>query len=175
MDRLHNVPGTPRLAPDAGRVALERRLMDQEPYNMDQARRDTVLAAIVERCSERGWTLIAAHVRTNHVHLIVDTDATAARVMNDLKSYASRVLNQHGFDSPERKRWARHGSTRCLRERENVASAIEYVTGKQGDSMAVFTGPTSSEGLSPAGPHKTSRTVRTPRSPHRNAFHKLSA
>jgi hypothetical protein len=34
--------------------------------------------------------------------------------MNDMKSYASRRLNQLGLDEPARRRWARHGSTRWL-------------------------------------------------------------
>jgi len=138
IDRLHNQPGTPTLAADAGRVALEQRLMDQPAYGMDQERREAVLAAIVERCSQNRWALFAAHIRTSHVHLIVDADVTPERVMNDLKSYASRVLNLRGFDAPGRKRWARHGSTRRLYERARVMAAVEYVLKKQGEPMAVF-------------------------------------
>jgi REP element-mobilizing transposase RayT len=81
---------------------------------MDRRRRETVLAAILERCSSRDWSLLAAHVRTNHVHVVVEADAQPERIMNDLKSYASRCLNLRGLDEPTRKRWARHGSTRWL-------------------------------------------------------------
>ena len=138
VDRLHNLPGSRAIAADAGRAALERRLMNQPSYILDQPRRDAVLAALLERASQRGWSLIAAHVRTNHVHVIIDADATPERVMNDLKSYASRHLNSLGLDTPDRKRWARHGSTRWLRDRENVEAAIRYVIEKQGDPMAVY-------------------------------------
>lgn len=55
IDRLHNQPGSPAIAANAGRVALERRLMDQAPYTMDQPRREQVLSSVVERCSQRGW------------------------------------------------------------------------------------------------------------------------
>jgi hypothetical protein len=58
--------------------------------------------------------------------------------MNDLKAYASRYLNQTGCDEPDRKRWAKHGSTRWLWKPENVASAIRYVVDEQGEPMAVF-------------------------------------
>lgn len=135
---MHNQPGTPALPADAGRVALERRLMDQPAYALDQARRGAVLASIVERCSQNNWMLTAAHVRTNHVHALVDAEVAPERVMNDLKSYASRILNQRGFDAPGRKRWARHGSTRRLYERANVIAAREYVLDKQGEPMATF-------------------------------------
>ncbi len=114
--------------------------MDQPAYVMDQSRRDTALAAIVERSVQRGWKLIVVHVRTDHVHVIVGGELAPERIMNDLKSYASRILNQRGFDSPERKRWGRHGSTRRLRERKNVAAAMEYVLCKQGDAMATYCG-----------------------------------
>jgi hypothetical protein len=58
--------------------------------------------------------------------------------MNDLKSYASRCLNHAGLDTPDRKRWARHGSTRRLRDRVNVDTAIRYVLEKQGETMAIY-------------------------------------
>jgi len=98
--------------------------MDQPSYGMDRIRREAVLAALRERCSERHWTLLAAHVRTNHVHLVVEGEARPERLMNDLKSSASRCLNRAGLDEPSRKRWARHGSTRWLWEREQVSAAI---------------------------------------------------
>ena len=62
----------------------------------------------------------------------------AWRVMNDLKSYTSRCLNQAGFDEPQRKRRARHGSTRILFGRHNIDGAIRYVTEKQGSRMSVY-------------------------------------
>ena len=138
VDRKHNIAGTRMLEPNFGRAFAERRSMDQLPYSMDRPHRDAVLASIVERSLRRGWSLIAAHVRSNHVHVIIDADVAPERIMNDLKSYASRFLNQAGFDTPGRKRWARHGSTRWLRDRVNVDAAIRYVTEKQGDPMAIY-------------------------------------
>jgi REP element-mobilizing transposase RayT len=106
------------------RVAAERRLMDQVPYTMNMNRRNTVLFALHERCSERQWSVLTAHVRTTHLHIVVEADARPERIMNDLKSYASRCLNRMGLDEPTRKRWERHGSTRWLRKAENVSTAI---------------------------------------------------
>lgn len=105
---------------------------------MDEAHRNAALSAMIDRCSNRGWKLLAAHVRTTHVHVLVDSDATPERVMNDLKSFASRRLNELGLDGADRKRWARHGSTRYLWKRENVLAALAYVLDKQGDPMAVY-------------------------------------
>ena len=126
------------LGADAWRRRVESLKMEQSVYCMDAARRQVVLAAIQERCRQQNWTLFAAHVRTNHVHLIVEAESKPARVMNDVKSYASRCLNQVGLDKEPRKRWARHGSTRWLWTRKQVSAAISYVVEEQGQCMAVF-------------------------------------
>jgi REP element-mobilizing transposase RayT len=105
---------------------------------MDDRRRGAVLVAMVERCADRDWSLQAAHVRSNHVHLVVGAEVRPERIMNDLKSYASRCLNRLGLDDPARKRWARHGSTRWLFDQRNVSDAIRYVVDRQGVPMAVF-------------------------------------
>jgi REP element-mobilizing transposase RayT len=81
--------------------------MDQPPYSLDAPRREAVLASLGERCAQHSWILFAAHVRSNHVHVVVEADTHPERVMNDLKSYASRQLNRLGLDERHRKRWAR--------------------------------------------------------------------
>jgi len=91
-----------------------------------------------QRCQQQQWTLLAAHVRSNHVHIVVDAEVRPERIMNDLKAYASRCLNQSGLDGATRKRWARHGSTRWLWKPEHVSAAIRYVVDEQGEAMAVF-------------------------------------
>ena len=140
VDREHNLPGGRLLDVDERRAAAERDMMDQTPYSLDQERRSTVLAAIREVCLHRDWRLWAAHVRTNHVHVVVEADVRPEKVMNDFKSYASRGLNCLAIDVPDRKRWARHGSTRWLWRDEDVQEAIRYVVEGQGEPMAVFMG-----------------------------------
>ena len=126
------------LEADPRREAAEQRRMDQPPYLLDAARRAAVLRALEEVCSYRCWTLLAAHVRTNHVHTVVQADARPEKVMNDFKSYASRSLNRMEVDEMGRKRWARHGSTRWLWKSEQVVAAIRYVVDEQGELMAVL-------------------------------------
>ena len=58
--------------------------------------------------------------------------------MHDFKTYASRRLNRMGLEEPDRKRWARHGSTRWLWKPQHVSAAIQYVVAEQGDAMSVF-------------------------------------
>ena len=81
---------------------------------------------------------LAAHVRSNHVHAVVDAEVSPERVMSDFKGYASRRLNQMSLDDPNRKRWARHGSTRWLWKPKHVAAAMQYVVAGQGEAMSVL-------------------------------------
>lgn len=150
MDRAHNTPGTPMLLPDPVREAQARERMDQPAYIMDAPRRAIVLQTIQEVCQYRGWTLLAAHIRTNHVHVVVRADHPPEKVMTDFKAYASRKLNAGGFESPERKRWTRHGSTRYLWQPAHVAAAIRYVVDKQGQPMAVYEDREHAAGAAPA-------------------------
>src|ERR1700733_744918 len=138
VDRAHHLPGSPLLELNSRRLSAEKRQMDQPPYVMDHTRREAVLDAIVERCSESHWNLFAVHVRTNHLHIVIDADVQPERIMNDLKSYASRCLNRIGLDGLTRKRWTRHGSTRWLWTPESVSAATRYVVDQQGSPMSVF-------------------------------------
>ncbi|MBI3471829.1 MAG: transposase [Candidatus Solibacter usitatus] len=138
VDREHNLRGTPILEVDSARARAEEESMDQAPYNLDQIRRDVVLQAIQEVCAHRGWSLLAAHVRSSHVHTVVETEDAPERVMAGFKAYASRRLNRMRLDDPNRKRWARHGSTRWLWKPQHVSAAIQYVVAEQGDAMSVF-------------------------------------
>jgi hypothetical protein len=113
----------------------ELQRIEQSPYRMNRSRRETVLAALLERCAERHWSLLAAHV-----HTVIQAEIEPERIMNDLKSYASRCLNLLGADEPDRKRWARHGSTRWFWRPKSVSAAIRYVVDEQGEPMAVFEG-----------------------------------
>jgi REP element-mobilizing transposase RayT len=138
VDGAHNVPGTPILEEDLARAAFEQQRMDQAAYHLDRIRRDAVLEAIQGVCAHRGWNLLAAHVRSNHVHTVVEAEVPPERMMNDFKAYASRHLNRMRLEEPGRKRWARHGSTRWLWKAQHVSAAIQYVVAEQGDAMSVF-------------------------------------
>ena len=140
VDRNHNVPGHRLAEADEERASRERLLMDQAPYLLSAPNRATVLEAMQEVCSHRQWTLLAAHVRTNHAHSVVEADAKPERVMIDFKSYASRRLNETSTDGWNRKRWTRHGSMRWLWNRDEIAAAIRYVVEEQGETMAVWVG-----------------------------------
>ena len=132
------MPGSRLLDVDPQRVSAERQRMRQAPYMLGVARREAVLEALREVCEHRGWGLLAAHVRTNHVHVVVEAEVPPERIMNDFKSYASRALNRLEHHGSGPRRWARHGSTRWLWKDHDVKEAIRYVVEEQGEPMAVF-------------------------------------
>ena len=140
VDRRHNLFGGRTLEADPERARAERRSMKQGPFQMDAGCRAIVLRTLAEVCSHRGWNLLAAQVRTNHVHVIVEAEVQPEKVMNDFKAYASRALNRIESNEPGRRRWARHGSTRWPWRDQDVGEAIRYVVEQQGEPMAVFLG-----------------------------------
>jgi REP element-mobilizing transposase RayT len=80
------------------------RLSEPDAKRVVAARREVVSAAIRSHCAHRKWNVLAVHVRTNHVHVIVEAEPRPEKMMNEFKSYASRELNRLGFNRPERKR-----------------------------------------------------------------------
>ncbi len=131
VSRRNNRVGARRSPPSSALASAARAAMIRPAQELDAEQRQIVLLAIVNVCRHRTWTLLAAHVRTAHVHVVVAGDVAPERIMNALKSYASRALNCH-------RRWARHGSTRYLWTPEEGANAIHYVVSKQGEPMAVY-------------------------------------
>lgn len=137
VDRKHNVAGEVLLPADTELKHTREVLMTESEYRMDSEDRETVLAAIHQHAQFRGWSLLAAHVRTNHVHIVVVSEAKPERVMTEFKAYASRALNKYSGGG-KRNHWTRHGSTRWLKTEESVRRAIEYTVDEQGEPMAVY-------------------------------------
>ena len=140
-DRDHNVPGEPYLPADEGLNRFRRTLMTDSPYLMDEADRAVVLAAVRRHCGVRHWHLLAAHVRTNHIHLVVTGDAAPERMQTEFKAYSTRALNDAHPHERGRSRWARHGSTRWLNTEAAILGANHYTLYEQGEPMAVYPAP----------------------------------
>jgi REP element-mobilizing transposase RayT len=135
VDLEHNQFGTPVLPPNSDHEDEMRAAMTQPPYLLDGPCRAVVLRTIVEVCRHRGWRLLACHVRTTHVHLVIQANTEPEKVMSDCKAYASRRLTEAGFEDRSRKRWTRHGSTRYIWDNQHLENAIHYVLHRQGAPM----------------------------------------
>jgi REP element-mobilizing transposase RayT len=138
VDNQHNIPETEFLAVNPNREASAKKRLVDTPYLLGSTQRQIVLNAIKEVCMFRAWVLLAAHIRTNHIHFVVHATLSPENIMNTVKAYASRRLNESELNSDRLKRWTRHGSTRYLWKEEEVEATIQYVVHEQGSPMAVF-------------------------------------
>ncbi len=141
VPRTRNQFGAPLPESNLYTERQSRIRMAQNPYLPDSLRRQVVLKSLREVCFYRGRTLLADHVRTNHIHIVITADPKPEQVLNAMKAYGSRALNELELDGPDRRPWARHGSTRYLWCEDSVRKAIQYVIPEQGEPMSVFEGP----------------------------------
>jgi REP element-mobilizing transposase RayT len=134
-------------APDCGKLSplhqYAEAALRQTPFELDADQRYITLMAMREVSQYKRWRLLAAQVRSSHVHAVVDADVAPEQVMNAFKAYASRALNVAYPGQKGRIRWTRHGSTRHLWSREKIDAAVCYVIEKQGEPMACYRLPAS--------------------------------
>ena len=140
VDRNHNAFGARLPAPNPAKVRYVQARMRAEPYLLNEERRSVVLEAIRSVCKHRQWELFAAHVRTNHVHVVLCGDVSPEIMVDTFKAFCSRALNIS--EGRPYRRWTRHASTRYLWNSKSVQAAVEYVVAGQGEPLAVFRQPT---------------------------------
>ena len=133
VDAHHNIPGTPRVAPDRARECRASDAMSDEPFAMTSEMRAVVDAVVRRHCEFRSWTLMAVNVRTEHVHVVVDCRQLVSPevAMEQFKAWATRRLREAGHARPDQKVWAEHGSTRWVDSVVSLAEAVEYVLNRQ--------------------------------------------
>ena len=138
VDRFTNTPGTDFLSFNSKRLHLVKKKMVECPYVLDELRRGIVLKTIINVCKHRQWVLLATHIRSNHIPMVIHAMSPPEQIMGTIKSYASRDLNEAKFDGNRINRWTRHGSTRYLWKEAEHEATIQYVVHEQGSPMAVF-------------------------------------
>ncbi len=115
--------------------------MAEPEFILNPQDRKLVLSSMVDACAYRDWHLFCVHIRTNHVHAVLQTDIPMDRALIYLKARATFVLKAY---YPDRRRfWTKHGSTRYLWDRASLAGALDYVMNQQGVPM----GSWSADGL----------------------------
>ena len=136
VDAHHRIHGTPCVGPSPGRHAASAQRLEHLPVELRLEERTIIHRTAQEVCQHRGWTLRAAYVGANHVHVVVGSlppEHTPERVMNDLKAWATRRVVEAGLRPHGTRLWVRHGSTRHLWRPEDVAAACDYVVAGQGE------------------------------------------
>lgn len=141
VDSRTNVYGTPSLTPNALRQKFARSKLKGKPYYLDQSRRRITLRAIKEICCEKGWDLIACHVRLEHLHSVVGAQVRPERIRGAFKYRSSQGIRKLLNEASGMKRWTVGGSDRYLWTPEHVAAAVDYVILDQGEPMEAYEKP----------------------------------
>jgi REP element-mobilizing transposase RayT len=113
-----------------------REQMNHDPIMMSAAMQAVVDATIREVAAHRGWELLVLSVRTNHVHVVVESNDKPEKVMNEFKAWSTRRLREAGLTSPQSPVWSRHGSTRYLWNDCAITEASRYVAESQGAEIS---------------------------------------
>ena len=125
----HDRPGTPCDADVPGLRRSAAALMKGEPVRLSREQVDVLLEQFRETAAYRGWTLLAAAITPNHVHLVVGcpSDPDPPRLLQAFKSYASRALTARFGRPAAGTWWTAGGSARKLPDEAAVQGAVRYV------------------------------------------------
>lgn len=107
-----------------------RARMKQTPMLLNPAAREAVEKAICEHAVVRHLRVLALHVASNHVHVVVQTarDETPEAIMQRFKMWATRALTDRTLIERGRRVWTDHGSTLWLNSHDEVAAKVDYVS-----------------------------------------------
>lgn len=137
VDDGHNVYGQALAPANEARKRANAERLKHRPVTFDATAREIVHRTIEEVCVHRGWRVLAANVRTNHLHVVISADATVDKVHNDIKAYATRRLREAGWARADQKVWTHDGSKHRLFTQKAIAAAIHYTLHEQ-DNRARF-------------------------------------
>ena len=133
VDRHNNRYGAPLIKPNPDWLAYNKSRLKHAPVKLNQKQRALIKHSIEPTCDIRGWRLYKTNVRTNHVHTVVGAACGPGRVLNALKSHATRNLRECGQWSQSNSPGADRGSKRYLWTELHLQKAIDYVEFDQGD------------------------------------------
>jgi REP element-mobilizing transposase RayT len=132
VDVRHHAAGAPCVGSYPPRLVSSTERLRHAIVLLSEAERAVVLRTVHEVCRHRAWILLAVHVRTNHVHVVVRGEPSPERIMNDLKVWATRRVVEAELRPRGTTLWVRHGSTRYLWTPQSVDAACTYVVEGQG-------------------------------------------
>ena len=136
VNRKNNQYDTPKIKRNG---YFEKQMIDElkyPPIYFDQAKREIIKTAIENTCQRSHWHIYALHVRTNHLHIVLQADQQVDDVMRILKTNATILLRKKGEIEQDRKVWSRHGSTKYLWTDQSIYYTCEYTITEQGHQMA---------------------------------------
>jgi REP element-mobilizing transposase RayT len=138
VDPKHNVYGTRRIEFNNLLFEKKKNKLHHEPFVMNHAQRRNVLQTILSVCEYCHWRLFAANVRSNHLHMVIQSEQSKEYVMTKIKAYASRNLNILNPENKNRQYWTRHGSTIPVCSKDYFYFLMDYVVNGQGKNIACY-------------------------------------
>ncbi|HRH44741.1 MAG TPA: transposase [Pyrinomonadaceae bacterium] len=138
-DEFNNVFDTPFLPSNPKWLEFNRSLLKNKPVELNAQRRNSVEKAIRETCQKRNWGLLAVNIRTNHVHVVVNTgNRNPNQSLIAFKANATRQMREDKIWNFENTPWAEKGSKKWLWNEKSVEIAIDYVINGQGEELPKF-------------------------------------
>ena len=147
VDSNNNVYLKPKIKPLPDLEKKMRAICNEDKYLMNAEQRATVLKSIVSTCQFADWRLYAAHVRTNHVHIIVKAPKDPKKIAVSFKAYATRYLKQQFPELHREKFWSSGAATEHLFDSNNLFRTMQYVIEDQGRKMALYCDPIYGDAL----------------------------
>ncbi|MCX7125461.1 MAG: transposase [Gammaproteobacteria bacterium] len=132
---------TPRITPNKEFENLMRDKLRYDPFLLNETRRESVLQGIIHACNYYHWRLYAAHVRTNHLHILLHAREKSDTVTTKIKALATKFLKKRHNDLPEQKFWTRGKSARCIWDFAFLSLIRDYIIEEQGEKMAHYSDP----------------------------------
>jgi REP element-mobilizing transposase RayT len=120
---------SPYAEPTPGLVRASAERMKGDPILLTIEQAEVVAAQIEESSRFRRWNLLAGSVMANHVHAVVGVPEAPmpSKLLQVLKSYASRALNERCARPESGTWWTSSGSTRKLGDDGAIVAAARYV------------------------------------------------
>ena len=127
--RPHNEPHSPSAMPSAALAQFSREQLVGPPILLNVSQADALLEQFLETTAYRRWLLVAVGIMRTHLHTVIGVtgDPKPEKILNDLKSYATRRLNQNGSRPVSETWWSRSGSKRKLAGEQDVEAVVEYI------------------------------------------------
>ncbi len=76
VDPKNNIYGTSKIAAMPALSNHMRQIANEPPLLLHAHHRNAVLNSILETAKYNAWQLFAAHVRTNHIHLVIKAEVS---------------------------------------------------------------------------------------------------
>ena len=145
VDRKNNIFLTAKIKSNLNFHNVMHNLCKESAFIMNAAERETVLQSIIDTCNYSQWHLYAAHVRSNHLHIVLKSEKEPEKIAISLKAYATRYLKKHYPQLMRERFWSQGASTGYIYQSDFLFRAIQYAIEEQGKEMARYCDPTYHE------------------------------